>query len=752
MAAAAQPVGVVGVEDLGSHFVVRAPARPALTADRAGLRTAALLDGGTVWALPAIPDAVTDLRRLLDSRPAFSVAPPAQRLMRRLEALPATAGAVAHRCEHRPGRPGVVIALLPDPVAREALSTLPGARHDPRYDRWWIPAEDESLAALCELLHGVGWLAATDEVRRLVEDVVQPTLSLSAVAGLEHRCSSAVVARPDGQVEVQLCRRCVPELPERVGADAQMRGSLQAWWLTVDEQAGALVERLLADRPRLDGGNAGLVAAVRGAAADARLAGELERLSASADGPTTVAGLDGALRPFQGAAVEYALRVRRTFLADEPGLGKTVQALAALEASGSFPALVVCPASLRLNWLSECRRWLPGRTVSTVDPRAGLPDADVAVVSYSALHEVAAACPDRGLRGLVLDESHLCKNGSARRTQAAVAIADALPGDAMVLLLTGTPVVNRPHELAAQLRVLGRLDAAGDTRALERMRSGGTDPQALNRRLRRTCFVRRRKEAVLSQLPAKQRVVVPMAITNREEYARVHADVARWIRAEAEATARFADELAQLPEDERQAAIAARGRAAEQRARRADALVRVNKLALLAARGKLDAATEWIEGLLETDEKLVVFARHRAVSDALYERFPDAALATGRPAADRRDAEVHRFQEDPACRLIVCSIDAAGVGLTLTAASNVAFVEMAWTSAAHDQAEDRVHRIGQASAVTAWYLLADGTIDEQMVSVVERKRRLALGATDGAGDTESPALDAVLDWISRHAT
>jgi SNF2 family DNA or RNA helicase len=263
--------------------------------------------------------------------------------------------------------------------------------------------------------------------------------------------------------------------------------------------------------------------------------------------------------------------------------------------------------------------------------------------------------------------------------------------------------------------------------------------------------MRRRKSEVLTQLPDKQRVVVPVSIANAAEYRTVQADVGRWLREQAEADERFLAEIAQLEPEERDAAVRARGRRTEQRARRAEALVRINKLALLAARGKLDAAIEWIGAFLDNDEKLVVFTRHREIGDRLLDAFPGAALATGRYDADRRTQEIARFQDDADCRLIVCSLDAAGVGVTLTAASNVAFVEMGWTPAAHDQAEDRVHRIGQHDAVTAWYLLAADTIDEQIAAVVDRKRRIVRAASDGIVETDESTLDELLGWVSGQA-
>ncbi len=153
-----------------------------------------------------------------------------------------------------------------------------------------------------------------------------------------------------------------------------------------------------------------------------------------------------------------------------------------------------------------------------------------------------------------------------------------------------------------------------------------------------------------------------------------------------------------------------------------------------AARGKLEAVTRWVEDFLESGEKLVLFGWHRQVVDALSERF-EAPKITGDTPAKSRQATVDRFQGDPDTRLLVCNVRAGGVGLTLTAASNVAFCELGWTSAEHDQAEDRCRRIGQRGSVNAWYLLAEDTIDTQIYALIEKKRAVVDAATEGVTET-----------------
>jgi hypothetical protein len=740
----------VGVEAMGSHFVVTTVPGDGLAGALATLPHVLRdpIREPHLWSAPAVPVVARAVRALVAMHPWIEIEPDAERLLGAVEGLPEAATAVAHFCEHKPGVPGVVIAMEPDPDLRAALAQLPERRHDPVLDRFWIPARDTPLEALADELDRIGSLTATPEVRKRVGRYEQPSLSLAAVVDVAHRCDVAVVESTAGEVGLRLCRRCHPDLEPELTPLGVVTRSFDSWWVSIHDDGG--LRALLQARPELMGGHDVLpaldAAAVRAGAADA-----LEALSSAEEGRVEVEGLTGPLRPFQGAAVDYALRARRTFLSDEPGLGKTIQALATLEAAGAYPALIVAPASLRLNWLREAARWLPHRTRVGLSGGDAVGAQDLSVASYEITHTLVDGAVARPPRALILDESHFCKNPTARRTRAVTAIADALPDDAIVLLLSGTPVLNRPEELAPQLKILGRLEEIGGARRFARVYARGQELNTLNRRLRRTCFVRRRKADVLRHLPAKQRVIVPVAIANGGEYRAAQADVAQWVRAQAEADEAFTREVAGLDDDARAAAVRARGRDAEQRARRAQALVRITQLALIAARGKLDGAREWIGNFVETGEKLVVFTRHREIGDALLEAFPGAACATGRLDADGRAAEVDRFQTDDACRLIVCSLDAAGVGLTMTAASNVAFVELGWTPAAHDQAEDRVHRIGQEEAVTAWYLLAADTIDERIAAVIDRKRELVRAATDGAPAGQEAVLDDLLDWISADA-
>ena len=411
--------------------------------------------------------------------------------------------------------------------------------------------------------------------------------------------------------------------------------------------------------------------------------------------------LGGELQPFQWAGVRYVLDARRAFLADEQGLGKTVEALAALEADGAFPAVVVCPAALKLNWERETRHWLPHRSVAVVEGRSAVPPAgDITILNYEIVAAHAAELARRTPRAIVVDESHYCKNPRAKRTQAVRRLAAKVPADGLRLALTGTPVLNHADELIAQLRVIGRLEDFGSGARFSRTfatRDRGVSEERLHWHLRRRCFVRRLKSEVLPQLPAKRQVVVPVRLDNESEYRLAEKDVIAWLREQP------------LDLSELNAKIAA--------TLRAERLAQLGTLQRLAARGKLHAALAWIHDFLASGEALVVFARHVEVQEAVLERFPDALHLLGRDSGTVRDAAISAFQELDGPPLIVCATRVAAQGITLTRASNVAFLELEWTPAMHDQAEDRCHRIGQHDAVTAWYLLAADTIDEPMAEI-----------------------------------
>ena len=435
--------------------------------------------------------------------------------------------------------------------------------------------------------------------------------------------------------------------------------------------------------------------------------------------------------PYQREGIEYGLDKKRLIIGDEPGLGKTLQSIGIVDTANAYPCLVICPSSLKINWQREFEKFTDksalvlDNSVRTTWPyllKMGM--HHVAIVNYESLRKYfvwdikggksfrlkdVVFCPQiRMFRSVIIDESHRVKDPSAQQT---IFTKGITTGKEWIILLSGTPVVNRPEDLVAQLSIMGRLQEFGGRTKF--MADYCTDPKdkkaepavplsVLSNQLYANCMIRREKAKVLPQLPDKTRVDLYVDISNEAEYNLAAADLAEYLRQYTECTDW---EI--------------------RRKMRMEALVRFMTLRQLATLGKVAQAVDFIRTFLDSGKKLIVFCSLHEVVDALCKAFPRAVTVTGRDSASSKQVAVDSFQNNPDVQLIVCSIKAAGVGLTLTASSNVAFVELAWTYADCCQCEDRAHRIGQKDNVTCYYLLGRGTIDQTIYSLIHKKKSIA---------------------------
>jgi SWI/SNF-related matrix-associated actin-dependent regulator 1 of chromatin subfamily A len=452
-------------------------------------------------------------------------------------------------------------------------------------------------------------------------------------------------------------------------------------------------------------------------------------LSSAKDADIEIPTLMGTLRPFQKAGIVYALQARRTFIADEMGLGKTVQAIATLEVAGTFPAVIVCPSILKSNWQREFAKWLPHRSVEVLNGSNGAPRmqwSDVIIINYDILHGWVNCLPE--IQALVVDESHYTKSTNARRSKAAIELADKVIDDGIILCLSGTPVLNNSTELIGQLRILKRLPEFGGVKGFRKRYGNNNNLVELNRKLRSTCFIRRRKDDVLSELPPKQwaTIYVDGETSVMKEYRQAEDDLIGYL---AEKARRLALESGMTSQEAQGAAWIAAMKASA-----AEHLVAVTALKQLAAKAKMQAADEWIREFLESGKKLVAFGWHRVIVDQIADKFANGQKIQGGMKDEDRQATIDRFQTVEEQKVISCNIKAGGVGLTLTAASDVAFFELGWNPGEMDQAADRCHRIGQRDSVTAWQILTKGTIDEDIAQLIEQKRGVVDAATDGVDD------------------
>ena len=458
--------------------------------------------------------------------------------------------------------------------------------------------------------------------------------------------------------------------------------------------------------------------------------------SRSVDADLEVAGLP--LLPYQKAGVKYASASKRCFIADDMGLGKTLQAIATLEHTpDSYPAVVVCPPNLVLNWQKEYEKWLPERKVVTVSDRKTFPehkDFDVLVIGYSNISHWQKQIKD--FRSFVFDESHYIKSPTSQRTKAAIKIARTAPQDGIILCLTGTPVTNRPAEYASQLDVLGKLNTFGGLWGFYRRYcgafrdrfgqwniNGNSNLDELNERLRGNCYIRRTKDQVLKDLPPVRHsnIIVAGSPAPMAEYRKAELDIVEYL---VERAKQIALELGSSPGS---AAVVARIKAEAN-----EHLVRISVLRRLAAKAKMESVIEFIESHKEVGLKVVVAAHHRDIVDELANKFGGLKIQGGMLVEEVELAK-SRFQEESVedAPVIVLSIQAAKTGHTLTASQDVLFVELPWTPADVDQTYSRCHRLGQKGSVTATYLLCEGTVDEEIYGLISRKRGVVDAATDG---------------------
>ena len=435
--------------------------------------------------------------------------------------------------------------------------------------------------------------------------------------------------------------------------------------------------------------------------------------------------------PYQREGIIYGLDKKRLIIGDEPGLGKTLQSIGIVDTADAYPCLVICPSSLKINWQREFEKFtdksaivLDNAVRTTWPYLLSMGMHQVAVVNYESLRKYfvwdikggksfrlkdVVFCPQiRMFKSVVIDESHRVKDPSAQQT---IFTKGITTGKEYVILLSGTPVVNRPEDLVSQLSIMDRLqEFGGRTKFVADYCTDPKDKKAepavplsvLSDKLYANCMIRREKAKVLPQLPDKTRVDLYVDISNAPEYSLAAADLAEYLRQYTECTDW---EI--------------------RRKMRMEALVRFMTLRQLATLGKVAQAVDFIRTFLSSGKKLIVFCSLHEVVDALVKAFPGSVTVTGRDSAVSKQASVDAFQNNPDTMLIICSIKAAGVGLTLTASSNVAFVELAWTYADCCQCEDRAHRIGQKDNVTCYYLLGRGTIDHTIYSLIHQKKSIA---------------------------
>ncbi|WP_069385287.1 DEAD/DEAH box helicase [Cellulosimicrobium cellulans] len=463
------------------------------------------------------------------------------------------------------------------------------------------------------------------------------------------------------------------------------------------------------------------------------------------------------LMPHQARVVAATARGHRTFLlADEPGLGKTAQALLAAQAADAFPLLVVVPNVVKTNWAHEVGLWTPLRRATVVHGDGDKVDAfaDVVIVNYEILDRHAGWLGDHGFRGMIVDEAHFIKNKTSQRSQNVLAIADRIrtrTARPLMMALTGTPLINDIEDFRAIWQFLGWID---DTKPLGKLMTSledtgltPADPgfySAARASVIDMGIVRRRKVDVVADIPARRVADLPVELDDaagRSIRASEEALTKRLVqRYRAAVEARMEGEVV----DGVDHALARRVAAAElkdssSKAKGENVFTMVRRI----GQAKAGLAADYAAQLARNVGKVVFFAKHVDVMDQAEQTFADRGIRYASIRGDQtpkvREKNIAAFTQDPDVEIVVCSLTAAGVGLNLQVASNLVLAELSWTDAEQTQAIDRIHRIGQSEPVTAWRVIAAQTIDARIAELIDSKSGLAARALDGAAEEDVPS-------------
>ena len=430
------------------------------------------------------------------------------------------------------------------------------------------------------------------------------------------------------------------------------------------------------------------------------------------------------------AFLEARIGTRGALIGDQPGLGKTIEALAFCSLHPQVnPILVVTQASIKRNWYREVEKWLPGTSIQIIDQGKDkvASDADVVIVNYDLIWRanIEKQLLARKFQIVIFDEVTYLKERSAKRTKAARKLGKAAE---FTIGLSGTPILNRPIEFYTFLNMISPKQFSSQFQFGMRYCNGyhngfgytfkGASRVSELRQLIHPLMIRRRKDEVLTELPEKSRqnIYIDMPGSYFQNYRAAELDLVQSLKS-LSPDAEENDDASQEYENKRMWLLS-----------------KLNFLRHLVGLAKAEAAEEIITNFVDSGEKLVVFGHHHDVMDAMDTYLTKKKIGhvkvDGRTPNQDRQALIDRFQEEDDCMVFLAST-AMGMGVTLTAASNALFVERQWTPGMEEQMEDRIHRIGQNRGVFIHYMQVENSIDAKMAKLVEYKRDVLAAVLDG---------------------
>lgn len=439
--------------------------------------------------------------------------------------------------------------------------------------------------------------------------------------------------------------------------------------------------------------------------------------------------------PYQLKAVQFIqAKGGNGIIGDDMGIGKTIESLGYLLNNPTLrPALIICKATAKLNWLDEIREWIPNEFACVLNggKEERIPTClfSMFLINYDILSQrLNQILTEIKPKVIIVDECQAVKNQGTQRTEAFRVLCqgsdkEQATGEYLlnrkglqIIPMSGTPILNRPAEFFTVLNILDPVGFPSWEFYKDRYCFSGNSFYVKRLRKKRNLelhvgvsklMIRRLKEEVSPELPDKIRTITPIEIDNREEYTEAERAFIQWIRKNY-------------------------GKDAAIRAGRAPELVFINKMRMLTAQGKLNNIIKWINDFLESDQKLIAFCTHKFMAERLGDYYKDISVkVVGGMTEIQKYRSITTFQNDPNIKLFIGNLKAAGDSINLTAASNVAFLELGWTPGGHVQAEDRAHREGQKDTVNVYYLTANRTIEDYLVKLINQKMETLNQILDG---------------------
>ena len=439
-------------------------------------------------------------------------------------------------------------------------------------------------------------------------------------------------------------------------------------------------------------------------------------------------GVNTMLKKFDGKAL----------CADDMGLGKTLQSIIMIERL-RVKTLVVCPSSLKYNWADEIKKFWPNKKFWVCSGRTPLAQRDLKkydlfICNYEILQYWRDTFISLGIKFLICDESHYVKTRTSLRFKAAYAISKTCD---YRICLTGTPIENQPAELWAQMQIVNRKLFPSWILFIKRYNGArrnrwgwelkkATNTKELNKILLDNCMIRRRKTEVLAELPDKSRQVIPLQIKTQKDYDSAEQDILTWLKKNTELNL--------------------------EKTKKALFLTKMEKLKLIAGLGKVDEVCTWVNEE-SPNRKLVVFCHHHEVLESLRKKIKNCIVMDSSTKGEERQRIANLFQSDPNIRVFLSTIRVGGTGLNLFAAATTVFIQLDWNPMKHEQAEDRVLRIGQtAKEVNALYFIGRDTIEEKIIKLLDLKRQNSKSIIDGEDVLESEMLTELMKEMTNKLT